>query len=155
MDKVNWPKGQRMSILKKLAKDNAEGILKGSILAIDPASKSLGYAVTKKGKVVDQGTIQLDARAPINERLKDIVRILQKDGEYSILAVEMIRGRMAHVYLTWSVGAVIGSAKAPVLIEIPIPAWKALAKIDPDYTKSDDADAAKLAETLIALAKEK
>jgi Holliday junction resolvasome RuvABC endonuclease subunit len=133
-------------------KANSEAILNGDILAIDPASITIGYAVAKKGKVTDSGIIKLDAKAPINERMQDIVDTLRADEKYDVLAVEMIRGKMAHVYLKWSVGAIVGGAKAPVCIEVPINAWKAVA--GKDHKKSDNADAVAMAETLIALAKE-
>lgn len=152
MSKVKWPLGTHMHKFKEEVGNNIDAILEGEILAIDPASITLGYAVTKKGKVVDSGKIQLDNKAPINERMQDIVNTLQNDAEYDVLAVEMIRGKMAHVYLKWSVGAIVGGTKAPVCIEVPINAWKAVA--GKEHKKSDDADAVAMANTLIALAKE-
>jgi Holliday junction resolvasome RuvABC endonuclease subunit len=141
-----------MMHFKKQVQENLDTILNGTILAIDPASVRLGYAVAKKGEVVDQGVIELDSKAPINQRLQDIVYTLQNDKEYDILAVEMIRGKMAHVFLKFSVGAVMGGAKAPVCIEVPINVWKAVA--GKDHKKSDTNDAIAMAETLIALAEE-
>jgi Holliday junction resolvasome RuvABC endonuclease subunit len=152
MSNIKWPRGSHHHHFKKQISENIDTILNGTILAIDPASVRLGYAVTKKGKVTDQGVIELDQKAPINQRLQDIVYTLQKDKDYDILAVEMIRGKMAHVYLKFSVGAIIGGARAPVCIEVPIHSWKAYA--GKEHKKSDDSDAVAMAETLIALAKE-
>lgn len=152
MTKTKWPKGIHFNYFKKQVSENIDTILNGTILAIDPASIRLGYAVAKNSKIVDQGIIELDQKAPINNRLQDIVYTLQNDNEYDILAVEMIRGKMAHVFLKFSVGAVMGAAKAPVCIEVPINVWKAVA--GKDHEKSDTNDAVAMAETLIALAKE-
>ena len=149
---IKWPKGSHMQNFRKHVQDNLDTILTGTILAIDPGSVRLGYAVANKGEIVDHGTIELDQRASINNRLQDIVNTLQKDKSYDILAVEMIRGQMAHVFLKFSVGAVMGGAKAPVCIEVPIHAWKAVA--GKEHKKTDADDAFQIANTLITLAKE-
>jgi Holliday junction resolvasome RuvABC endonuclease subunit len=141
-----------MNHLRKQVRENLDLILEGTILAIDPASIRLGYAVAEAGEITDQGVIELDRKAPIQTRLQAVVDTLREDREYDVLAVEMIRGKMAHVYLKFSVGAVIGGAKTKVCIEMPINAWKAVA--GKDHKKSDDADAVMIAKTLILLARE-
>jgi hypothetical protein len=159
---IKYPSGKYFDKFKKEVAANKDAILNGTILTIDPASIRLGYAVAKKGVVVTQGTIELDQKATIQQRLQDIVSTLQEDDKYDMLGIEMIRGQMAHVYLKMACGAVIGSVKAPVCIEVPILVWQAFAmdyfdcdKVK-DYKenyKSDDTDARMIAETLIDVAR--
>lgn len=149
---IRWPNGNHMNALRKQVSANIDSILKGTILAIDPASIRLGYAVAKRGEIVEQGTIELDQKAHIGDRLKDIVNILQNDAEYDVLAIEMIRGQMAHAFLKFSVGAAMGGAKAHTHIEVPINAWKAVA--GKGHEKDDASDAAMIAKTIITLALE-
>ena len=103
MSDIKWPKGKDHAYLIKEVGKHIDVILNGTFIAIDPASITLGYAVSKSGIVTEQGEIALNARAPINHRLQELVTTLQNDGEYGILAIERIRGNMAHAYLKFSV----------------------------------------------------
>jgi len=136
--------------LLKQIKLHKNTILTGSVLAIDPASRSLGYAIAEAGEVVEYGSLVAED-APINIRLQSIVNVLQEE-EYDILVIELIRGSMAHVYLHWAVGAIVSAVQAPILLELPIHAWKAW--VGKEYIKGDDTDANAIAETLLALARE-
>lgn len=152
MSEIKWPRGLQMATLKKLAQQHRYKILNGTMLAIDPASINVGYAVTKKGEVVETGTINLNPRAEIHHRLQELVNILRADGQYDVLAIELIRGKMAHAYLNFSVGAILGAVNTDVFMEVPINAWKALA--GSNHTKSDANDAEMIAKTVITIAKE-
>lgn len=151
-DKIKWPYGSQMHALKKAVKDNLDTILTGKLIGIDPASKTLGYAVSEAGVINDNGTIELDPKQPLNQRLQDLVKTLQKDGEYSILVIEMIRGKMSHAYLKFSVGAVMGGVQAKVAIEVPVNVWRAVA--GKDHVKSDANDAHAILNAVLTLAKE-
>lgn len=148
---IKWPKGKHMAKFRACAKANKEAILYGKVLVVDPASRRLGYATIEQGQITGQGIIEI-AKGDVQQRLQDLVLTMQGEGEYDVLAVELIRGSRAHVYLQWSVGALVGSTNAHGLIEVPIQAWKAVA--GPNHEKDDDEDARAMAETLLALARE-
>lgn len=151
-DKIKWPLGSHQYTFKKKVEEHKDKILNGKILSIDPATISLGYAVAKNGKVVDYGKIILDNKLPINIRLRELMKILQDDEKYDVLVVELIRGKMSHVYLKFAVGVIMAAARAPVAIEVPIQSWKAVA--GRGYKKDDDKDAEMMALTVIRLAQE-
>jgi hypothetical protein len=142
-----------MHFLETQVEKHRDIILNGRIMGIDPGSQSMGYAVAQSGKIEECGVFEMNKKAPIAERLQDIVTTLRKEGKYDLLVVEMIRGKMAHVFLKFSVGAVMGGVQAPICIEMPINAWKAAA--GPDHQKSDENDAYAILHALIELAKEK
>ncbi len=148
---IEWPLGKQMERFRKAVNAVRTNILKGNVLVIDPGSHRLGYATTKKGKITGQGVIEVP-EGEIKQRLQSLVLTLQDDFDYDVLAIEKIRGTRAHIYLKWAVGAVVGSVNAPILLEVPIPAWKAVA--GPEHYKDDDTDAYAMAETILAVAKE-
>ena len=152
MTNIRWPRGLYQAQFRAQIIENLDKVLNGNMLVIDPASKTLGYATTVNGAVIDTGTIELSENIPVNQRLQELVALLYNEAEYDILGIEMIRGKMAHHYLKFSVGAVIGAVHAPACIEVPISSWKAYA--GKQHKKSDEADAIAMAETIIALAKE-
>ncbi len=156
MSDIKWPAGIQTRQLKRDVTIHKDLILNGKMLSIDPATRTLGYATTEAGTVTEQGTIEIDPKLPINQRLQSIVRLMQAEKQtYDIVLVEMIRGRMAHAYLMFGVGAILGGVDCPIGIEVPICAWKAAAKVlEPDYIKSDANDAAMFARTVITMAKE-
>lgn len=149
---IKWPKGSDMARLRKQVEVNIDAILDGTFLAIDPASIRVGYAIFQAGVYKESGTIELNDREPINMRLRDLAFTLDKDGKYDLLAIERIRGQMAHAYLKFSIGAIMAGVNTPSCIEVPINAWKAVA--GKDYKKSDEGDAEMIGLTLITLAEE-
>lgn len=152
MTNIRWPRGTYQLQFRSQVKKHLDKILNGSVYVIDPASVRLGYAITQEGKLDEYGCIEIDGNLPANQRLQEINKIIQNDSDYDILAIEMIRGKMSHHYLKFSVGAIMGAAKPLICIEVPISSWKAYA--GKQHKKSDEADAIAMAETIIALAKE-
>lgn len=149
---IKWPKGSYMATLRKQVREHNDLILNGSMIAIDPASVRSGYAVTEAGKIIEQGVITVPATLDVGKRLQYIVNTLQEDREYDVLAIELIRGKMAHAFLKFAVGAIMGGVKVQHHIEVPIIAWKAVA--GKGYVKEDSEDAAMIARTVVLLAKE-
>lgn len=133
----------------KIAKP--ELILTGTLLAIDPSSGSWnsktkeqsypGYALFKAGVLVESGVVQVSGKnkkAP--ERLRMVYdALVAKFTAPDILAIELIRGRMAHETLKWAVGVSIAAIRAPIVIEVPIMSWKKWA--GKDHIKTDENDA--------------
>lgn len=149
---IRWPSGRDFAELKRQVSINKDKINKGRVLVIDPASVKVGFAILEQGEVVQAGTINLPRDVAINNRLRTLAKVLRSGGRFDIVAVERIRGRMAHEYLKWSIGAIISSTRAKVFIEIPIHAWKAYA--GKEHSKSDVNDAMAMAGTLLELARE-
>ena len=149
---INWVKGKDMERLKTQVGDNLDAILKGKFIAIDPASRTGGYAVYQSGVLIESGTIVLDKNKDAIDRLMELGEILLDDDEYDLMAIERIRGSMAHTFLKFSIGAYVVGIGAPVNIEVPINAWKKVTP--PDYVKSDENDAIMIGKTLVVLAKE-
>jgi hypothetical protein len=112
-------------------------ILGGTVLVIDPASNSVGYAIYVKGKLSLKGTITAKAKTPIWERLFEITSRLPQMN-IDLLAIELVRQPMGHVYLVWSVGAIVAAYGKPT-IEIPQRMWKEA--VDENYVKTDETDA--------------
>lgn len=147
---IKWPNGYEY-FYKKVA-EAAPVLLDGILVAIDPASVSPGYAVFKAGKLEQSGIVELPKKATIKERLA-VLHAAVRAFPATVLGIEMIRGSRAHVYLHWSVGVSVAASRAPILLEVPVAVWKAVAKCDTTYTKGDEADAIKIGECLILLAK--
>lgn len=132
---------------------HSELIKTGHVLCIDPSvgsSSSLpGFAVYKKGKLVESGLIQVDLGKPLNKRLFEIRRTLQEDFEVpDILILEYIGGYAfgpmrynitAYHSLIKAVGTVLASFNVDTVIEVPPAVWKKY--VDDQYVKGDEADA--------------
>lgn len=132
-------------------KESADVILTGTVLCIDPASNSVGYALYVKGKLTEGGKIVATAKAPIHKRLEQIVRKLpQLDPDMVI--IELVRSSTGHVYMVWAVGAIVAHYGAP-LIEVPQRLWKNVQ--DDKYVKDDDVDAKYMGKYVIEIAKGK
>lgn len=100
------------------------------------------------------GEIQIPSSKPIHERLRilyDKASALLPNSP-DILVIEEIRGRMAHHYLSWSVGVTLAAIRAPLCIELPINVWKAVAAVTPGYFKGNSQDAEIIGTTLTILA---
>jgi hypothetical protein len=139
------------------ARNNAEMILSGSVLAIDPASgasSSPGYAISKEGVMIKSGVLDLgDPHKSIQHRLNRLGRELYTilDGKLpDVLAVERIRGSRSHEHLKWSVGVVVGTVPASLFLEVPVSTWR---RYCPDnYVKSDQTDAEIILDTVLKVA---
>jgi Holliday junction resolvasome RuvABC endonuclease subunit len=89
-------------------------ILKGKMLAIDPSSSSrkskTGFAYFEKGEIVESGTIDIDYKKHISERLDALYDFLRTNYyQPDALVIERIRGSRSHIYLHWAVGISIAA----------------------------------------------
>ena len=148
--KINWPRGKDSTKIRKFAERYSDLIMSGTVLAIDPASKSAGYAVYKCGVLMDSGTLECDGL--ISQRLNDMFyMIAEKEIKPDILCIETIRHN-AHLYLRWSCGMLVAAADAEHVVEIPTNQWRVLAP--EGYEKTDEGDAKLIGEVLITYARE-
>lgn len=150
---ITWPRKYTLWYARLLSL--APIVLNKTILAIDPSSGGTskpGYAIFKAGELISAGEISnIPSKAQIGVRLQavyDEIYALTAEAP-DLLAIEMIRGKIAHEYLMFSVGASIAAGRAPETIEVPTNVWKALAKVTPDYSKDNDADARMIGQCLI------
>jgi hypothetical protein len=152
------------AIQKKAAKFKRL-ILEGHMLCIDPSSGSRGwkgsgtgsmpgYAVFKKGVLVDSGIIEIPGLSrDVGYRLQDLATILRTEFELpDLLVVEKISGR-ARVSLVKSAGAILASVLAPAIIEIAPRSWQAWVPANrwTRATKSDENDAKGIGYALIEM----
>lgn len=158
-NQITWP--QKYHALYANILRLSDVILTKTILSIDPSSGGTskpGYAIFKAGKLMAAGEIDnIPSKAPIGTRLHrvyDEIYKLTPDAP-DLLAIEMIRGKIAHEYLMFSVGASIAAGRALETIEVPTNVWKALAKVTPDYTKDNSWDAQMIGKCLIEFCKQK
>ncbi len=152
LKKTNWGGGKQTPGIIRSIEAIASVINTGTLLAIDPASKSLGYALYEAGELTSKGKL-VSKKRQVNERLHDLHKQLKnKFKSIDILAVEKIRGSMAHDYLKWSIGVAIVSINSDFMIEVPIQFWKKLR--EDDYTKDDDNDAELIGAVLVRIAEE-
>lgn len=122
---------------KKQVSDLKGLATKGSLLAIDPGSRSLGWAWFQGGEYMVSGTYKASNRTAPHERLYQIMEQLQNWANPDVLAIEKMF--KFNPSLIWSVGASIVTVKPTQMIEVPIPIWKAL--VPSTYVKSDETDA--------------
>lgn len=155
METIRWPKGRTIDKFKELVRKNSHYFLRGRVVAIDPGSRSLGYAIFQDGKFIERNKIQVHGKLPLNTRLAQILKELPKEPQPDVLLVEEIgKGAMAHIYLKYAVGAVLAGYPYPVLIFCPITVWKAYARDTGLTDKDDDIDAEVMGTSVIHLAKE-
>ena len=132
----------------------ADSILRGTVLAIDPASGGTslpGWAAYRGGQFLKGGTLPISGGV-IQDRLRALYDALQVTDP-DVLVIERIRGGNAHEYLHWAVGVTIAATKPLILIEMPVSTWKKHAgKL---HKKSDAADAKAIGDCLLDMAKGK
>lgn len=154
MELKTLPKGKDTDYLLLQVQEHRDRILNGTMLVIDPASISMGFALYRGGKLVKSGKISTSNRKhkrtiPAEIRLKALMKKMDF-RKTDLLAIERIRGKMAPYALYWSVGAVITNHKYDDLIEVPIFSWKEF--VAHDYFKDDEQDALTMGTTLIEIA---
>lgn len=132
-------------------KENAEILLGGTVLCIDPASNIVGWSVYVKGKLVDGGTVTARPKAPIHVRLLQIVEKLPRYRP-DVVIIELVRSSTGHVYMVWAVGAIIATYGVPT-IEIPHRLWKNAQ--DDKYVKDDQVDSEYMGRYVMDIAKGK
>lgn len=120
------------------------------MLAIDPGSNTLGWALFDKGHFVRSGKISARGKDLAHTRLLHIIdELVDIAGVmHDVVCVEKLFRYNAS--LVWSVGAVIAATRPEVLIEVPIRLWQA--RLDENYVKSDERDAIEIGKTLIEYA---
>lgn len=138
---VKWPKGKALEEFRTKVARCKYYVEYGTVIAIDPASRQAGWAKYRRMKLVDSGTIEMSASKPINQRLHELYDKVAVLGAPDILAIEHIKGSRSHDYLKYAVGVALAGCRCPEVIFVPIPAWKAVAKTQSDYSKDDENDA--------------
>lgn len=121
-----------------------------TLLAIDPASRSIGYAYYEDGELYDSGSFE--AKGDINKRLADIQEFLYTKFAPEVLAIEFIGTSTGHKYLSWSCGAIAAAFPDARLFEIKTNLWSKWR--GKDYLKTDEADAIGIGKCVIEIAKE-
>lgn len=149
-------------------KKNAEIILKGTFISIDPSCGSNNsmpaYAIYKESRLVRSGTIQLNLNKDTEYRLKDLSKqlsnIIPMDVDVAVIEnIPVMPGKFSHKGLSSlfkSVGTIIGAFSVienPNLIFINIMpiSWRKYAPAG--YVKSDVGDAILIGNAAIQLAK--
>lgn len=132
--------------------NNKKLLLEQRWIAIDPASRSIGYALVEGGEVVEKGTIKTNKKC-IGERLNDLFHQLEdKFDDLSMVAVELVRPNSGHLYLTWGAGVVAAGTNAPLVIEIPTSMWAK--RKDSGWAKTDVLDALYIAKLILTIVSE-
>ena len=132
--------------MNKLIGQNLDGILDGTMLAIDPGSNSMGYAIFREGEFEISG--ELKGKGVAQKRLHEIADQLVELETPDVLAIELIRKNHT---LIWSIGTTIASVRTQNLIEVPILLWHQLR--DEHYEKTDALDAQLIGQCVINRAK--
>ena len=123
------------------------------MLAIDPSSKSMGWALYVASELQNSGVIEVKS-PDVNKRLQEAYDCLQTLEIPDVLVIEEIRGAQSHDYLKYSVGVSMAAIRTPVAIAVPIVAWKAVCKTLPEYYKNDENDAKVIGYTTILRARD-
>lgn len=150
------PRKKRTKHIDKLKTKCAKHVPEsGTVLAIDPASLSVGYAVLdiETEVVLEAGVIEAPPRSETGMRFRlimDVIEELMDEYQPDVCGIELItKRRTTHVTLIRSTGAVMAAMAGPPLIEVDPTVWHFFA---PDgYVKSDDGDAEQIALTIIKL----
>ncbi len=132
--------------MDKMIRGCIDEIIDGTLLAIDPASISMGYAIYKAGELEISGEIK--GKGMPHERLHQIADQLIALEAPDVLAIELIR---KNTTLIWSVGTTIASVRSPHLIEVPLSIWHSLR--EDDYVKTDQLDAELIGRSVVERAK--
>jgi len=122
------------------------------MLAVDPGSKTAGWALFEKGVLVDSGQFKASSSMPIHRRLQVLYDKFTEHQAPDVISIERLRGSMSHAYLFWAVGIAVTAVRAPIMLEVPINVWKAT--VPKDYVKTDQADAESIGEAVVMIARE-
>jgi len=138
-------KGDHIKTAKKIRIHKLQVL--GRFLAVDPASRSIGYALYEKGKLVKSGSFE--AHGEVNTRLKSIHDFLAAHS-IDAMAIEYIGGSTGHRYLSWACGAIAAAQPNVPLFEIKTNLWKKFA--GKDWIKGDEADAIAIGKCVVEIA---
>lgn len=153
-DKIKWPGGHDTANFKRQAQKLLPKLQNGTMLAIDPASNIMGWALYTNMQLQDYGSFRTrPSTAKVNNKLGQIYEFVWAFDNIDVLCIELLKGSKIHRTLQNACGAVKAAQPDAEMIECPIPAWKACTKLWPNYTKTDENDAVMLSITTIAAAK--
>jgi hypothetical protein len=124
-----------------------------TILCIDPASRSLGYAIYSSfgGEWAKMKSGTITAKGDINTRLGSMAKDLKELGSPDAVFVEFIGGSTGHKYLLWAVGMVATTFPHVPLVEVQTGLWKKF--VDKHYTKTDEMDAIYIGKAVLEISK--
>lgn len=151
---VKWPQGRSITKFEKVVRTHAISLIHRTVIAIDPGTKSAGYAVFEEGKLTESGVIKVAQTLPINTRLYQIAKGSPKLPADVLIVEDIGKGAMAHVYLKFAVGAILATYPYSQVLFCPISIWKAYAKAHGIVDKNDELDAQCMGKALIQWAKE-
>lgn len=120
-----------------------------------------GYAIYHAGVEMERGTIVVNPRWRLYDRLRLIGEAIGKLGHFDVVLVEGIPNRArggkfsnkAHASLMQSVGAAVSCSRSDDLIYVDARLWHE--HVPEGYEKSDAGDACAIGEYVIHLAREK
>ena len=152
---ITWPAGKKdFPNFKKNVSRHLDTILRGTFLAVDPASNSLGWAVFENGKYKSSGTLKAPAKLPLPGRLQYMHDNFKDLKGHKLLVVEAIRSVKLSQVVRYAVGMTLVASRAEEYIECPIPVWKAVAAASSTYTKTDEQDAIMIGASAVFVAME-
>lgn len=97
-----------------------------SILYIDPASISSGWALFEGGRLVKSGTVAVDKRDNIFVRLCKIYKGYKKLEKAEEVHIEQLV-RNTHIYTHWSVSVIaiaLHHSGCNIFADVPITSWQ-------------------------------
>ena len=138
------------------AMHHADKLLHGNLLAIDPSSTSLGFAIFHKGVFVEKGVKKYkgDIAFRLHMIFMDVFK-LNQEADADIVAIERLRssGGYSPPQLMWSVGAVLAAISPLPMLEVSPNSWKVVAR-EEGLAKSDENDAYCIGKRIIDKAEE-
>lgn len=153
IDTISFP-------LKKALRLNADNLLNGRVVAIDPGSTGSGYAIYVGGQVSSMGIIEPDPGVSVlHHRLQQIAEgVSRVTAGADIVVLEKIgapneKTRIkSYLPLIKSVGAILSSMQCKYMLELMPRTWQLFR--DEGYEKKDDIDALYLGYAAIELARQ-
>jgi hypothetical protein len=131
-------------------------ILRGTMVAIDPGSNSLGFSFWVNGVMVHSGSIK--AKGTVGPRLQTLAAQLEQEGVAcgvgapDVVVIEFVRSSTGHIYLTWAAGVAVAALGAEHTLEVTTGAWRK--NVDKTYVKGDERDAIEIGKFAVTLCKE-
>lgn len=128
-------------------------IMNGTMMSVDPSSKSLGLNIYVNGEHQEAILIKCDdPSARIGVRLKSMYEKLPYNLDVDVMIIELVRPQTGHIYLTWAAALCIIKYGPKETLELSAGAWQ---KIKPtNYIKSDVLDSKLIGNFAITICKE-
>lgn len=150
MKLIDKMRGRDLKIAKKIL-THKEEILRGPIIAVDPGSNYMGWALFEGGELKKAGVAK-GGKNPVCKRFFNIFDELPDYSNISVLVVEFVRTNTGHEFLTFSNGISMAKYGSPIFIEVTNTMWKK--NVPKEYEKSDVNDAIAIGQVVIDLCKE-